>query len=317
MNRRVLRITILLCVLLAAGICGCGQETAQKETTQKEAAQTERTEKRSTRTDFLLPEAPGREVFEAEHVTMDLSNSSEGYLMVNYDGDALAKLMVTVPDGQTRYIYTVQPGAFRTFPLSCGSGTYQINLCEQVEGDQYAVIASTSCDVVLADEYRPFLYPNTYVWYTKETDCVKLGMELSDTSEDDLDFVEKVYDYVVTNITYDDVKAQNVQSDYIPDLDQILSDKKGICFDYSALMTAILRSQGVPTKMVFGYSGTVYHAWISVYLDETGWVSNMIEFNGEKWSLMDPTLAANPSNSQKEVEKYVNDASHYTEKYWY
>ena len=48
--------------------------------------------------------------------------------------------------------------------------------------------------------------------------------------------------------------------------------EKGICFDYAALMTAMLRSQGIPTKLEIGYSGEVYHAWISTYIDEIGWV---------------------------------------------
>jgi len=310
MKRKVLRNLILLCAFLPLFICGCSSSGKSNPV--------ERKTKRTTKTEFLTPQASGVKVIEAEDVKMDLSNVSEGYLMVKYENtETKAKLMITVPDGVTRYVYTVAPGAYRTFPLSCGNGTYQINMCEQVEGDQYAVIASSACEVKLADEYRPFLYPNTYVWYTKESECVQIGKQLSDESADDLEYVEKVYNYVVGNISYDDEKARTVQTDYIPDLDLVLKEKKGICFDYSSLMTALLRSQGIPTKMVFGYSGTVYHAWISVYLDVVGWVDNMIEFDGLKWSLMDPTLDANSSNNKKEVEEYVKDTSHYTEKFWY
>ena len=80
-------------------------------------------------------------------------------------------------------------------------------------------------------------------------------------------------------------------------------------------MTAMLRSQDIPTKLVVGYSGEAYHAWISVYLEEQGWVDNVIEFDGKSWSLMDPTLAAN--NDSSAVKKYVGDGSNYTEKYCY
>ena len=80
-------------------------------------------------------------------------------------------------------------------------------------------------------------------------------------------------------------------------------------------MAAMLRSQGVPTKLVVGYSGDAYHAWISVYLKEIGWVDDIIEFNGKNWSLMDPTLAAN--NSSKSVAKYIGDGNNYTVKYSY
>lgn len=65
-------------------------------------------------------------------------------------------------------------------------------------------------------------------------------------------------------------------------------------------MTAMLRSQGIPTKLEIGYSGEAYHAWISTWIDEIGWVDNVIEFDGTSWTLMDPTLAAN--NSAKAVK---------------
>ncbi|MBQ1472846.1 MAG: transglutaminase domain-containing protein, partial [Lachnospiraceae bacterium] len=95
------------------------------------------------------------------------------------------------------------------------------------------------------------------------------------------------------------------------------ASKKGICFDYASLMSALLRSQQVPTKLVVGYSGTAYHAWISVYISEIGWVDNIIEFDGSNWSLMDPTLAANKANSSSAVKEYVGDGSNYTVKYNY
>ena len=79
-----------------------------------------------------------------------------------------------------------------------------------------------------------------------------------------------------------------------------------LAFDYASLMTRLLRSQHIPTKLEVGYSGEAYHAWISVYLDEVGWVDNIIEFDGKDWSLMDPTLASNSADS---VKKYIGDGS--------
>ncbi len=87
----------------------------------------------------------------------------------------------------------------------------------------------------------------------------------------------------------------------ILDPDETLDTGKGICFDYAALMSAMLRSQRIPTKLEVGYSGDVYHAWISCYVDEIGWVDNIIEFDGKNWSMTYPTLAAN--NSASDVKK--------------
>ena len=96
----------------------------------------------------------------------------------------------------------------------------------------------------------------------------------------------------------------------------MLAQKKGICFDYAALMAGMLRSQGVPCKLVVGYAGKAYHAWINVYSEETGWVNGAIYFDGDSWKLMDPTFASSGKQS-KEIMSYIGDGSHYTAKYIY
>lgn len=144
----------------------------------------------------------------------------------------------------------------------------------------------------------------------------KKGRELAGKEcYSDLDVVTQIYNFVIKNISYDKKKAENVPYGYTPDPDETLDTGKGICFDYAALMSAMLRSQRIPTKLEVGYSGDVYHAWISCYVDEIGWVDNIIEFDGKNWSIMDPTLAAN--NSASDVKKYVGNGKNYVTKYTY
>lgn len=81
-------------------------------------------------------------------------------------------------------------------------------------------------------------------------------------------------------------------------------------------MTAMLRSQGIPTKLNVGYAGTAYHAWISCWLKETGWVENIIYFDGKEWTLMDPTLAASETDKRK-LKKFIGDGDNYIVQYAY
>ena len=127
-----------------------------------------------------------------------------------------------------------------------------------------------------------------------------------------LDKVDAVYEYVIKNIAYDYDRAATVQSGYLPDIDDVLAKKKGICFDYAAVMSAMLRSLGVPTKLVVGYCGTAYHAWINVYVEGQGWVNSVIYFDGSKWNHMDPTYAAGNPDIGDFSSKYT-----YTSKYVY
>lgn len=271
--------------------------------------------KRPTAYSVLTPSAPGSTVYENDIISIDASNAADGYIMVKYGGSVQkVKVQISAPDGIT-YTYSLSGNAYETFPLQAGSGAYRIDVLENAYDTMYALAFSQEISAAIADEFEPFLYPNQYVWFTKDSNAVKLGQELSEESASDLDYIEHVYYYVIKNITYDDEKAETVDAGYLPVIDNTLAEKKGICFDYASLMAAMLRSQSVPTKLAIGYSGSAYHAWISVYTKETGWVDKIIEFDGKNWSLMDPTLAAN--NDSRAVKKYIGDGSNYTVKYYY
>ena len=117
-------------------------------------------------------------------------------------------------------------------------------------------------------------------------------------------------------MTYDRELAATVKSGYLPVLDQVLEKKSGICFDYAALMTGMLRSQGVPCKLVVGFAGSAYHAWISVWSEENGWVDGVIYFDGHSWQRMDPTFASSGQQSRA-IMDYIGDGKNYSAKYFY
>ncbi len=301
-NKHIIYAFLLFC--LAVSFCvGCSSPLQENK------------QPRQTVYDFLLPEATGDIIHGNELASIDISNASEGYLMIQYSGTAAkSKVQVTTPDGII-YTYTLLGNSYETFPLSGGNGHYHIDIYENAYDDLYGMVFSQDIEVRLNDEFKPFLYPNQYSQYTRDSETVRLGIELSNASSGDLDYVCRVYEYIIQNITYDTALAANLPTDYVPDVDTTLSKGTGICFDYAALMTALLRSQSIPTKLEVGYSGTAYHAWISVYLAETGWVDGIIRFDGKNWSLMDPTLAAN--NNRNAVGDYIGDGTNYMVKYSY
>lgn len=264
----------------------------------------------------LTPSADGVTVYQNDFASIDASNTSQGYVMVKYNGtNEKVKLQITCPD-QSCYTYLISDrGAYDTFPLTAGNGSYALQVLENVAGDTYTVSLAQSINVNIEDEFLPFLYPNQYVNFHTDSKAVSKGSDLAKDTYSDLDVVQNIYNYVIKNISYDTAKAQNVSYGYVPDIDDTLSSKKGICFDYAALMASMLRSQNIPTKLEVGYSGDAYHAWISTYIDDKGWVDDIIQFNGDTWQIMDPTLAA--TNDSAAVKKYIGDGSHYVVKYTY
>ena len=175
---------------------------------------------------------------------------------------------------------------------------------------------SASISVTLTDEFAPFIRSNQYVNYTDSSKAVAKAAELCAGAANNLDKVSKVYTFVVNNITYDKTKAQTVQSGYLPNVDDTLTTGKGICFDYAALMAAMLRSQGVPVKLIVGYTGSAYHAWLNVWSETNGWIEGKIYFDGKQWKLMDPTFASSGKSSDS-IMQYIGNGDNYQAKYQY
>ena len=263
------------------------------------------------------PEATGILVKKNNKAVIDYSNTKDGYVMVKYTAATTKKLKVQVKGPTTTYTYNIAAdNAWDTYPLSDGDGNYQVVVYENISGTKYSTALSVSFAVTLEDEFAPFLRPNQYVDYENAPNTVAKAQELTKDKTDTLSQVTAVYDYVVQSLTYDKQLAATVQSGYLPVLDTVLAKKSGICFDYASLMTGMLRSQGIPCKLVVGYAGTAYHAWISVWSEETGWVEGVIYFNGTAWQRMDPTFASTGKQSQA-IMQYIGDGKNYTTKYLY
>ena len=264
----------------------------------------------------LLPEASGTAVKREGNAVIDYSNIADGYVMVQYGADSAKKMKVQVAGPSTTYTYDLPASDWVTFPLSDGSGSYKVTALENTQGSKYAVLVSASFQAALTDEFAPFIRPNQYVNYANAENTVRKAEQLAGQEEDSLKKVEKIYGFVVNHLSYDAEKAAAVKSGYLPVLDDVLEAKQGICFDYASLMAGMLRSQGVPCKLVVGYAGTNYHAWISVWTEEAGWLDGVIFFDGAAWQRMDPTFASSGKGSEA-VMKYIGDGTNYTAKYLY
>ena len=265
----------------------------------------------------LVPTAPGTVVYSNDFARVDASNIDEGYLVVCYTGSSQkVKLQITGPD-ETTYTYSLTVGTptEEVFPLQSGDGEYLVNVYENIEKNQYTMVFTQPITVTLNDEFRPFLYPNQYVSFQSTNNAIQISSDLSYPCNNDLDVVSAIYNYVINNISYDYAEAESVQSGYLPDIDEVIATKKGICLDYASLMTSMLRSQRIPTRMEVGYAGTAYHAWISTYIEDIGWVNGMIQFDGKNWSLMDPTFAS--TTDTKKLKSFIGDGKNYSVKYIY
>ena len=199
----------------------------------------------------LSPSAPGTAVQQNSSAVIDYSNAKDGYIMIKWTGGSTSskiKVLIKGPNNSEDYQYNLRTdGSYDTFPLSDGNGQYSVRVYKQVDGTKYSPVLTAKVSAQLTDEFAPFIRPNQYVNYSDDSKAVTKAAEIIQEkgAGDNLSKTEAIYDWVVNNLSYDTAKASSVQSGYLPDIDVTLAEKKGICFDYAALMAAMLRSQNV------------------------------------------------------------------------
>lgn len=298
---------IVLAVILTVLLCGCGKEVEIKvETTSSEV--------RSNESVVLVPEAGKQILYGTDDFIVDATNAGEGYIVVDYEGDNDEVRLQVSGNGSVTYTFLIPKGE-TVLPITAGSGNYTLVGYEAIMPGEYATSFSEDVSITITNELGPYLYPNQYVNFDKDSKAVSLAKTLAADCTCDLEVIGTVYKYMTDNIVYDHEKAENVANNYLPDIDEILDSGKGICFDYAAVMAAMLRSQRIPTRLEIGYAGEAYHAWVSTYVSDIGWISGVIRFDGTDWTLMDPTFAANASAGQ--LKDFIGNGDNYVTKYVY
>ena len=248
-------------------------------------------------------------------VRADFSGLEKGFVAMAATSGKRLKFQVIL--GDIKYNYDLPgDGTPTVFPLSLGSGSYTFRVMENAAGSQYICIWKAAREVTLSDEFQPFLRPSQMSRFSESSQCVLKARELAAPCDTDAEVASAVYEYLSDTIRYDYPKADTVQSGYLPDPDETLRTGKGICFDYASLAAAMLRSVGIPCKLIVGYvqsgGSEVYHAWNSFYLQEQGWVTVEIKAKPNIWQRVDITFAAAGVDT-----KSLTDDSLYTTRYTY
>ncbi|MBQ9264367.1 MAG: transglutaminase family protein [Clostridia bacterium] len=239
------------------------------------------------------PVASGKSVKKNGKLKVDASNINQGYFMASLQKKSSKKMKLRVVKGKESLTYDLNgKGDYEVFPFQYGSGKYEISLWENVSGKKYSAAGKVTLTVKLKDDSFPFLYPNQYVDYTKASEAVKKAGELCEGKKT-ADAYKAVQDFMTNSFVYDYVKAVTVKAGVLPDIDGTYKKKMGVCQDLSAIMVCMLRTQGIPAKLVIGYVDKNYHAWTTATV------------NGKE-IFFDPTAALNAISAPKDysTERY-------------
>ncbi len=213
-------------------------------------------------------------------MTLDLTNTSEGYFMASVSAQTNHRMKIRVAkDGQTLTYDLKNDGSFEVFPLQLGSGKYDVSLYENVSGKKYSNAGKISIEVKLTREDGAFLYPNQYVNYNELSKAVAQANKIC-AGKSEKEAYTLIRSYILENYGYDFIKSVTVAPGELPDIEGCFEKKMGVCQDLSALTVCMLRSQGIPARLMIGYADKNYHAWTLSTVDS-------------KEVFFDPTAALN------------------------
>lgn len=188
-----------------------------------------------------------------------------------------SKINFLVQNQNKSYTYRAAPAVMTTVPLNMGSGDYTFAVRLYVTNQLVEEIWSRDVSVNLEDDLAPYLSASQIINWTPEMSMVATARKLAD-GKDQKAVALAFCDYIAKEFKpYD---PSPISPNYIPNLQKITKEKRGICYDFAALYTAMCRSVGIPCKLYMGYSkyidANTYHAWCGVYLDG-------------KWYVVDPS----------------------------
>jgi len=234
--------------------------------------------------------------------TMSVDNS-QGVLRVSYSMSASDHIKVKVAHGGNTYYYDLTRSE-EAFPLQFGNGDYSVALYQLVQGNEYRVLTQTNVTVSFGSEQTAFLGSMQVVNWNEAMAAIKKAHALAKGAGSADKKIEILYSFVSKNVKYDYPKAASIAAGYIPSVESTYETKKGICYDYSALFGAMLRCEGIPSKLMKGYKSDMseYHAWNQVYMDGK-WVTIDTTYDSSA-ATMGLRYQMIKSNSEYRISKY-------------
>ena len=114
-NKSLITCLSVIIILTVPFLIGCSVKSSEETSasTSGSSAKKESTgKKRTTVHEYLLPTASGAVVYGNDIVSIDASNVSEGYIMIQYSGGIeKVRVQITATD-QTTYTYVLAVGSY-------------------------------------------------------------------------------------------------------------------------------------------------------------------------------------------------------------
>lgn len=233
-----------------------------------------------------------------EGLFVDVMTANQGYVTAGCIGSGAGyeRLKFQVRKGGQTYNYDLDPTASPTrYPINMGDGDYLFRIMERVDGNNYAQVSSVGRSVELVSRFVPYTISTVFCDYDVHGPCVRMSRYIAVNCKTDLSVLNAVTKWVAGYLSYDYAKASRLSggTGYVPNPDETLRHRSGICFDYASMEAAMLRSLCIPCRVITGYlDSSLYHAWVSAFA------------NG-RWRRRDPTIVSVSAKRKEPTGKHT------------
>lgn len=254
-----------------------------------------------------------------DYAEVDYSMADEGYVKVKLTKQAakLVKCNVVWANSSLTVAvdFPLKLDQWVKIPLLGGSDKYKLTIersyskAEQDSTTLYELLSRKDFKVAfnanIEDPDAFMLMSHAGVDFENAPKTIAKAAELTKDCKTDAEKITAIFEFVAKTIKYDHKlveteRKQNAAGDIVVvrtyDLDDILESKTGVCEHYAILMAGMLRSQGIPCKVVSGkvnYPNIDFpkHAWVSVSPDTKGLNMSRLGAGHDEdgWIRLDPT----------------------------
>lgn len=158
---------------------------------------------------------------------------------------------------------------------------------------EYDLSASGTKKDIPEDLVKKYTSP-THYWQSQDPNLILALKAKTDFNNKQkvADIVREANDFVIQTLSYNNEKIKyNIRQGSATALKE---PANAVCLEYSDLMIAVLRSQGIPARMPigYGYTGNLktsnavsdsLHSWVEAYVPGVGWI-NVDPTWGEKFN---------------------------------
>ncbi|MEG1164106.1 MAG: transglutaminase domain-containing protein [Anaerovoracaceae bacterium] len=141
--------------------------------------------------------------------------------------------------------------------------------------NKYSIYSNVKVEYSCRNYYGKYRYAFTFIPYYKTTveqenefnvELKNVMASLNLTKKTPYERVKSIYDYICTNVSYDNEHPDDYDLKYTAY--SALINKKAVCQGYACLFYIMCKEANIPARIIAGYGQNQKHAWNIVKLDD-------------------------------------------------